>query len=71
MVGRTYHIVHIGAKRGVGELPAGLPEPGEVEAQDGDPFVGKAASDARGGEHVLAAREAMGEQRYGRRRAIG
>ena len=42
-------------------------EPGEVEAQHGDTERGQAFGDALGGMNVLAAGEAMGEQRIGAR----
>src|SRR5262249_60225247 len=42
-------------------------EPGEVEAQRGDAERGKPLGDALGGVDVLAAGEAMSEQRVGAR----
>ena len=57
----------IGRKRGVGEFAFARAEPGEVEAQHGDVERGQPFGDALGGVHVLAAGEAMSEQRVGAR----
>ena len=53
----------IGRKRGVGEFAVARAEPGEVEAQHGDVERREAFRDALGGVRVLAAGEAMSEQR--------
>ena len=61
VVGGPDQVRHVGAERGVPEVPARLPQPGEVEAQDGDTVPGQAVGDAGGGEPVLAAGEAVRE----------
>src|SRR5690606_15517957 len=44
---------------------------GEIEAQDAEPLCHQRASDPRRRNRVLAASEAVGEQRIGRNRAVG
>src|SRR3546814_7267035 len=57
----------VGGEVGVGELPLAGAEPGEVEAQHGKAALRQASGDARGGEDVLVAGEAVGEERIGAR----
>ena len=68
---RAHQVFDIGGERGVGELAAGMAETGEIEAQHGDAHAGKARGDAAGGGDVLAAGEAMREERGRQVRALG
>jgi len=70
-IGRGDQVVDVGTEVGVGELAVAVARPGEVEAQDGDVAVGELTGDAAGGEDVLAAGEAVGEQGEGARRRVG
>ncbi len=69
VVGGGDEIVHVGRKMRVGEFAFAAAEPGEIEAQHGDAVDRQPLGDALGGEVVLAAGEAMREQRVGRRLA--
>ena len=69
MIGGGDEIVDIGREMRVGEFALAAAESGEVEAQHGDPDHRQPLGDALGGEIVLAAGEAVREQREGRRLA--
>lgn len=69
-VGRRHQVLHVGREVGVGELSLAVAEPGEVEAQHRDPVLHQRARDAGGGEDVLAAGEAVGEQRVRAHRPV-
>src|SRR3546814_5647367 len=60
----------LGGEVGVGEVALAGAETGEVEAQYRKAALGKAAGDARRREDVLAAGEAVGEERVGARPAL-
>ena len=53
----------------VGEFALAAAEPGEIETQHGDAVHRQPLGDALGGEDILAASEAMREQRKGGRLA--
>ncbi len=61
----------VGAERRVGELAVRLAEPREVEPEYRDVEVGQCPRDTRGGDDVLAAGEAVCEQRHRPGRAGG
>ena len=70
MVGGGNQILQVGTEIGIGEIAVAGAEPGEVEAQRGDAARRKAGRDAARGDHVLAAGEAMREQRGAERRIV-
>jgi hypothetical protein len=61
--GGAQQIVDVRREGGVLELAARMPEPGEVETQDGDALGGQPLRDPPGRGDVLAAGEAMGKER--------
>jgi hypothetical protein len=66
MVGGAHQIFDVGAEAGGGEVPVGVAQSSEVKAQDRDPHRGKRPRDPRGGRVVLAACEAVREDRPAR-----
>ena len=64
---RRQEIGDIGRERGVGELAFARTKPGEVETQHADAERGECLRNAARRRHVLAAGEAMREQRIGLR----
>ena len=71
MIGGSDQIVDIRGESGVGELAFAGAEPGEIETQHGDAVKLQALGDVVRRPVVLAAGEAMREQRDRARRAIG
>ena len=69
MVGGGDEIVDVGGKMRVGEFTFAGAQAGKIEAQHGDAVDGQPLGYAPGGEVILAAGEAMREQRIGRRLA--
>jgi hypothetical protein len=69
-LGGADKVLHVRREGGVAELPAGMPQPGEVEAQDGDALSRQALRDPPRRDDVLAAGEAMGEERGGQVRPL-
>ena len=70
-VRRSHEIGDVGGESGVGELAAAAAEPGEVEAERGDAELGQRPGDMDRRAHILAAGEAVGEDRIGRGIALG
>ena len=70
VIGGGDQIVDIRRERGIGELAFAGAEPGEIEAQHGDAVQGQPLGDAPRRAIVLAAGEAMGEQRHGADRTV-
>ena len=62
MVGGGHQVAYVRREVGVGELALAVPQSGEVEAQHRDPARCQPRRDARGGEDVLRAGEAVGEE---------
>src|SRR5690606_21333074 len=62
--------LHVRREVAVGKITAAAPEPGEIEAQHPDAVVRQRTRNARRRRNVLAAGEAMREQRQRRRLAI-
>jgi len=60
----------VGAEIAVGEIAAAAAEAGEIETHGGDAALGQRGGDAGRHMDVLAAGEAMGEQRIGARRSL-
>ncbi len=71
MIGGKHEIGDIRGKRRIGEIALAGAEPGEVEPQHRDSLGRQRGGDALGRQHVLAAGEAVREQRIGRDRAVG
>ena len=71
MVGGAHEIGDVGGKRRIGEIALAGAEAGEVEPQHGDAPGRERHGDALGRQHILAAGEAMREQRIGRNLAVG
>jgi hypothetical protein len=71
MIRRQNEVRDIGGKRAVGEFAFARTEAGEVEPQNRDPQRRQSRRDASCRKHVLAAGEAMREQRVGHRFAVG
>ena len=69
MIGGGDQVVDVRGEMRVGEFAFAAAEAGEIEAQHGDAVDRQPLGDALGGEIVLAAGEAMREQREGRRLA--
>ena len=69
VVGGGNEIVDVRRERGVGEFAFARADAGEVEAQDRDAERRQRIGDALRRHHVLAAGEAVREQRIGARRA--
>ena len=70
-VGCGHQILDVRGEGRARELAGTGAQPGEVEAQGGDPQLGEAAGELGRGPHVLAAGEAVGEQRVGDGLRIG
>src|SRR5260221_1816584 len=71
MAGGSDEVGDIGGEVGIGELALARAEAGEVEAQRGDAVRGELLRDAARGEDVLAAGEAVREERVGGGRIVG
>jgi hypothetical protein len=71
MIGGTHEIGDVRSEGGVGEIAFAGAEAGEIEAQHRDALGGERGRDAFCRQHVLAAGEAMREQRIGRGLAVG
>jgi len=71
MIGCGNEIVHIRRESSVGELAFAAAQPGEIEAQHRDAMGHQAVCDQPGRLVVLAAGEAMREQRHRADRSIG
>ena len=71
MIGGAHEIGDVGGKGRVGEIAFAGAEPREIEPQHRDALCGQRHRDALGRQHVLAAGEAMREQRIGERLALG
>ena len=69
MIGGGHQVVDVGRKMRVGEFALAAAQPGEVEAQHRDAVRRQPLGDRLGGAAVLAAGEAMREQREGGRLA--
>ena len=69
VVGGGDQVGDVGRERGVGEFALARADAGEVEAQHRDALRVERLRDAPRRQHVLAAGEAMGEQRIGARLA--
>ena len=65
MIGGADEIGDVGRERRVGEIALAGAEPGEIEPQHRDALGRERRRDALGRQHVLAAGEAMREQRVG------
>jgi hypothetical protein len=70
-IGGAHQIGDIGGECRVGEIAFARSEPGEIEAQHADAFVCKRGRDTPCRQHILAAGEAMREQRVGLGLAVG
>ncbi len=70
MVGGPYQIGDVGGEGRVGKIAFAGAETREVEPQHRDAFGGQRNRDALCRQHVLAAGEAMREQRIGERRSF-
>src|SRR5206468_3234433 len=70
MIGSEHKIGNVRRECRIGKIAFAGAEPGEVEAQHRNAPCGECRSDALGRQHVLAAGEAMREQRIGRDRAV-
>jgi hypothetical protein len=70
VVGRGEEVGDVGGEARVGELALAAAEAGEVEAQRGDALRGQRRREAGRGVGVLAAGEAVREQRVRARRAV-
>ena len=71
MIGGPHEIGDVRGEGRVGEIAFAGAEPGEVEPQHRDALGRQRHRDALGRQHVLAAGEAMREQRIGQRLALG
>ena len=71
MVGGAHQIGDVGGEGRIGKIAFAGAEAGEVEPQHRDALGRQRGRDALGGQHVLAAGEAMREQRVGQRPALG
>ena len=60
-----HQVGNVGGEVGVGELALAMAQAGEVEAQHGNAVARQTLGDAGGGEDVLRAGEAVGEERIG------
>ena len=69
VIGGGDQIVDVRGEMRVGEFAFAGAQPGKIEAQHGDAVMRQPLGDALGGEVVLAAGEAVREQREGRRLA--
>ena len=67
MIGGAHEIGDVGGEVGIGEIAFAGAQSCEIEPQHRDAFCGKRHRDAFGSKHVLAAGEAMREQRIGDR----
>ena len=56
-------ILQVGRKVGVGKIPITVTQPGKVKAQHGNTFAGEGPGNSRCGGDILAACEAVREQR--------
>jgi hypothetical protein len=65
MIGRPHQIGDVRGEVGVGEIALAGSEAGEVEPQHRDTLGGERSGDPPRAMRVLAASEAMGEQRSG------
>ena len=70
MIGGAHEIGDVGGERRIGEIAFAGAEAGEVEPQHRDALGRQRHRDALGRQHVLAAGEAMREQRIGDRLAV-
>ncbi len=71
MIGGAHEVGDVGGERRIGEIAFAGAEPGEVEAQHRNALGGERDRDAFCRQRVLAAGEAVREQRVGRGLAIG
>ena len=71
MIGGPHQVGDVGGEGRVGEIAFAGAEAREVEPQHRDAFCGQRRRDAFRRKHVLAAGEAMREQRIGERLALG
>ena len=71
MSGGADEIGDVGGEGRIGEIALARTKPGEIEAERGDALGRERDRDALGGQYILAAGEAMREQRVGDRRPIG
>ena len=71
MIGGAHEVGDIGGERRIGKIAFAGAEPGEVEAQYRDALGRERDRDAFCCQRVLAAGEAVREQRVGRGLAIG
>jgi hypothetical protein len=62
-VGGSHQVLHVQREARVGEAALAVAEPGEVEAKHPDAHTGQLPCDAHGREVVLAAGEAVREER--------
>ena len=65
VIGGGDQVVDIRGKMRVGEFALAAAQPGEIETQHGDAVDRQPLGDALGGQDILAAGEAMREQREG------
>ena len=63
MLRGQHQILDVGREMRVGKLPAGVPKPGEIEAQYGKATISQGAAQDPRRTQVLGAGEAVGEQR--------
>ena len=71
MVGGPHQIGDVRGEGGIGEIAFAGAEARKIEPQHRDALCRQRHRDALGGQHVLAAGEAMREQRIGERLALG
>ena len=71
MIGGADEVGDVGREGGVGKIAFAGAEAGEIEPQHRDALGGQRGRDAFGRQHILAAGEAMREQRIGLDGAVG